>query len=305
MHEAAADAGCPSCGDEGADDVYRIFDKKIVRCRGCRLMRTYPKPTIEELAKVYSENYFTNQDLVNPASEAIYGYCDYMAERLTKQTKYRTILREIDRYLTGARIASRDLVDIGCGFGFFLDSSVDFGFSPSGVEFNAHAIERLQRRYAFPVHKSNGTLSGLVPSGSLACVVMLDTIEHLLDPFTALDDIRAMLLPDGIVAISTMDSTSVTSRLLGARLEDFRRIHEHLFFFDRGTLRSLLERRGFEVLKVASIGHTFEAGHLLSRISASFPMFSPLSNLVNGIRLRHLKISLNPRTKMIMYARKA
>jgi 2-polyprenyl-3-methyl-5-hydroxy-6-metoxy-1,4-benzoquinol methylase len=299
------DRSCLWCGHREADDVYRVFNKKIIRCRSCHLMRTHPRPTVEELQQVYTESYFTNADLTNPASEAIYGYCDYLAERLTKQAKYKTILRNIQSFLSERRIASRNLLDIGCGYGFFLDSSVDFGFIPSGVEFNEHAIERLQRRYAFQVYRSDGSLQGLLPRHSFACVVMLDTIEHLLDPFTTVEQIHDALVPGGIVAISTMDSTSVTSRLLGSRLEDFRRINEHLFFFDRSTLRGLLEQKGFKVLKTSSIGHTFELGHLFSRISASLPVFKPLLGLVNVLGLQSFKISLNPRTKIIMYAVKA
>lgn len=301
---ARADASCGWCGHRGFVDVYRIFDKRITRCTACDLMQTWPMPTVGELESIYTETYFTNPDLTDPGSQAIYGYCDYLAERLNKQVKYKTILRKIRAHLEEGGVASRELLDIGCGYGFFLDSSVDFGFTPSGLEFNGHAIERLRSRYAFAVRQSNGGIEGAYPPESFACIAMLDTIEHLLDPFGALDGIREMLRPKGVVAISTMDSTSLTSRLLGARLEDFRRINEHLYFFDRKTLRAVLEAKGFEVLQIGSIGHTFEAGLLFSRIGSSLPSLRPLASIVRALGLEHLRISFNPRTKMIVYARK-
>jgi SAM-dependent methyltransferase len=295
---------CGWCGHTEFADVYRIFDKKIIRCRACDLMQTSPMPTIGELESIYSETYFANPDLTNPGSQAIYGYCDYLTERLNKQVKYKTILRTIRAHLDAGGVTTRELLDIGCGYGFFLDSSVDFGFTPSGLEFNAHAIAKLRGRYAFTVRQSNGGIEGAFPPESFSCVAMLDTIEHLLDPFGALDSIREMLRPGGVVAISTMDSTSFTSRLLGSRLEDFRRINEHLYFFDRKTIRAILEAKGFEVLQIASIGHTFEAGLLFSRIGTSIPSLRLLATLVRALRLEHLRISFNPRTKMIVYARK-
>jgi 2-polyprenyl-3-methyl-5-hydroxy-6-metoxy-1,4-benzoquinol methylase len=295
---------CAWCQHRNLSDVYYVFSSTIVRCDACSLMQTYPIPTLDALAGVYSERYFSNVELINPHSEAIYGYSDYMAERLTKQAKYRRILQKVQRFLQRGGVASRDLLDIGCGYGFFLDSAVDFGFTPYGVEFNKHAIATLSRRYAFPVfHSETSVAAGFRPN-SFACVAMLDTIEHLLDPFTTLDEIHQLLLPNGIVAVSTMDSTSLVSRLLGARLEDFRRIREHLFFFDRRTMRTILEKKGFEVLDVNSIGHTFELGSLVARIGASFPVLRRLQTVVSAAHADHLKVSLNPRTKMIFYARR-
>jgi 2-polyprenyl-3-methyl-5-hydroxy-6-metoxy-1,4-benzoquinol methylase len=295
---------CAACGHLDMVDVYRVFDRHIIRCTACSFMQTYPRPTLADLEHVYSENYFTNQELVNPSSSAIFGYYDYLAERLNKQAKYKGILEKLCRYIEAGSVDSRDILDVGCGYGFFLDSSVDFGFTPFGLEFNEHAMAQLRRRYAFAVERSEGSIRDAFPGRSFASVVMLDTIEHLVDPFKALADIREKLVPQGMVAISTMDSTSFTSRLLGARLEDFRRINEHLFFFDRRTLRAALERAGFDVLEVRSIGHTFELGVLLGRISASLPILRPAFTLAKALRLEHVNVSLNPLTKMIVYARR-
>jgi 2-polyprenyl-3-methyl-5-hydroxy-6-metoxy-1,4-benzoquinol methylase len=295
---------CAWCGHADLVDVYRIFNKTIIRCRACALMQTYPRASAEELAQLYSTNYYSNEGLVAPGSDNIYGYADYLSERLNKQRKYSGIVRRIERHLVRGGVTSREILDVGCGYGFFLDSAVDFGFEPFGIEFNEHAIDRLKRRYAFTVRQSGESFDGVFPDRTFACIALLDTIEHLVDPFRALDTIHRMLRPNGVVVIATMDSTSVMSRLLGARLEDFRRIREHLYFFDRRTLRSVLERKGFEVLDISSIGHTFELGHLLQRISGSFAIFRPALAAVTALGMAHVNVSLNPRTKMIVYARR-
>ena len=79
---------------------------------------------------------------------------------------------------------------------------------------------------------------------SLDAVVMFDVIEHLRDPFAALDRLRDAVVENGLLVLSTMDSESVVSRLIGSRLEDFRRTREHLFFFSRETLRPNPARAG-------------------------------------------------------------
>ena len=134
---------------------------------------------------------------------------------------------------------------------------------------------------------------------------MFDVIEHLRDPFTALDRLREALVPGGILALSTVDAESWTSRLIGKRLEDFRRTREHLFFFGRDTLREALDRHGFEPLAIRSIGHTFELGFLLDRLALyNAPLFRALHRGLRAVGLASLQIYINPFTKMIAFARR-
>ena len=88
---------------------------------------------------------------------------------------------------------------------------------------------------------------------------MFDVIEHLHNPFGDVQKMYDRLNPGGGIAIATMDSESLMSRLLGTRLEDFRRIREHLYFFSRESLTKVLERAGFQVYAIKSHGHTFES----------------------------------------------
>lgn len=133
---------------------------------------------------------------------------------------------------------------------------------------------------------------------------MFDVIEHLRDPFGALDRIRKALAPRGVLVISTPDAESFVSRLIGKRLEDFRRTREHLFFFGRRTLAQILAEHGFEVIRIRSIGHTFELGFLLDRLALyNRPLFGGLRRIVTSLGLAQTSIYLNPLTKMIAFAR--
>lgn len=295
---------CAWCGGTDSRVAYDFGERAIRKCRGCGLMQTFPRPREEELKAIYTQDYYNNPGLLDARSDKVYGYSDYIAERLTKQVGYRTTLGRIAHHLSSAGVASRDLCDVGCGLGFFLDSAFDYGFSPRGLEFNVDAVRYAKQRYAFPVETYDGSLRSVLPAESLSVVTSFDTIEHLTDPFTFLRESHEVLRPGGLLVISTMDSSSFTSRLLGRRLEDFRRILEHLFFFDRAGLTTMLEKTGFEVVELRSIGHTFELGHLAARVSTSFPMFGPVARLVQHTFLRRMTISIDPRTKMIIYARK-
>src|SRR5262249_29121705 len=136
-------------------------------------------------------------------------------------------------------------------------------------------------------------------------VAMFDVIEHLRDPLGALGRLAATLAPGGLLVLSTMDADSWVSRLVGKRLEDFRRTREHLFFFSRRTLRRILERHGFEVVVMRSIGHAFTLALLLDRLALyNRPVFTTLRRLAIRAGLGSVPLRINPLTKMIAFARR-
>jgi SAM-dependent methyltransferase len=294
---------CPRCKSDEARMHYDLGEASIVACVGCGLLYLHPWPTPEETSSLYGEDYFHNVASLKGDPRAIYGYADYIAERANKQSQYARIAREL-RALLLPREGPPRLLEVGCGYGYFLDEAFEQGFEVTGLEFNRFAVERLRRKYAFPILA--GALEDVeLPPAHFDAVVMFDVIEHLRDPFRALDSLCPALRPGGVLVVSTPDAESVTSRLLGARLEDFRRTREHLFFFGRRTLGEMLREHGFDPITMRSIGHTFELAFLLSRLALyNRALFTTLRRVVVRLGLGGLKLEVNPRTKMIAFARR-
>jgi SAM-dependent methyltransferase len=262
-----------------------------------------PWPSEEETRAVYGASYFQNPYFREGEHDTLFGYTDYAAERLNKQPQYASIAREIRAALPASARSPR-LLEVGCGFGYFLDVAFEADFEVMGLEFNQHAVERLRRKYAFPILAGSLEETHLEPD-SLDAAVMFDVIEHLRDPFAALDRLRDAVVTGGLVVVATMDCESFVSRLIGSRLEDFRRTREHLFFFSRETMTRILRERGFEVVKIRSFGHTFDLALLLDRLALfNRPLFRGLHWLVTRAGLGHLQVYVNPHTKMIVFARR-
>jgi SAM-dependent methyltransferase len=294
---------CAGCGSEQSTVRYDFGAQQIRRCARCRLLYLHPLPSEDETREVYGAAYFRNEQFLAGDGGALFGYADYVAERFNKQPQYARIARRVRALLPPSGAQPR-LLEVGCGFGYFLDVAFEEGFAVSGLEFNPHAVERLRRKYAFPITCGALETAELPPAG-VDAAVMFDVIEHLRDPFTALDRLREALVPSGILVLSTVDAESWTSRLIGKRLEDFRRTREHLFFFGRDTLRAALDRHGFEVLAIRSIGHTFELGFLLDRLALyNAPLFHALHRALRAVGLASLQLYINPLTKMIAFARR-
>lgn len=302
---------CDFCGSAEVAVKYDLQTHKIVKCVGCGLMRLSPMPSTDHTKEVYADlSYFQNPEFYDFKRGNLYGYVDYIAERVNKLREHRPIAEFLLNRKGGAgvgkgteRVRPR-LLDIGCGLGYFLDVAQDVGFDVTGVEFNPGAVRKMREKYAFPVHE--GAVETLaVPAGSFDVVTMFDVIEHLHDPFGTLECMYKLLRPGGMVAISTMDSESIMSRLLGKRLEDFRRTREHLYFFSRKSITKILESRGFSVYKIRSYGHTFELAFLFERmVIINRPIFLSARWLVTKLGMGRWRVSIDPHTKMIVYAQK-
>ena len=297
-------AACPRCKSQGAGVRYDLGSEQILGCDSCGLLYLDPWPTAEETAALYGEDYFQNRACLQGHSSSLYGYSDYIAERANKQRGYARIAGEIRSLLVPAPARRARLLEVGCGYGYFLDEAFEHDFEVTGLEFNRFAVERLRRKYGFPVLE--GALEDVeFEPASFDAVVMFDVIEHLRDPFQALDKLWDALRPGGLLVVSTPDAESVPSRLLGARLEDFRRTREHLFFFGRRTLHDVLDEHGFDRISTRSIGHTFELAFLLDRLALyNRPLFTALRRAAVRLGLGGLQLEVNPHTKMIAFARR-
>ena len=284
--------------------VYDFQESKIIKCLGCDLMYLTPFPTYDDLKEVYNEEYYLNQKFYDLKGNNIYGYTDYIAERFTKQLHYKDVVKKIQGMLPVATSRRHSLLEIGCGLGYFLDVASDFDFDVAGIEFNKYAVEYIRNKFAFDV-KSGELTKNMFEKNSFDVVALFDVIEHLSEAFPTLETIHEVLAPGGVLVLTTMDSGSFMSRVLGKRLEDFRRTREHLLFFTRKTITTVLQKYGFEIIEIRYNPHTFALGMLLQRLTIyNRTIFSSVKYLFDLCKLSNVNIHVNFGTKMIVYARK-
>ena len=296
---------CPFCSQTGPRLKYRFEDCAILRCGGCDLMWLYPRPELEQLHKVYDEGYYQNKEFFRKDGNKLYGYVDYLAERINKQYDYQRVVGRVKSMLPerGSGLdGKRRWLDVGCGLGYLMDVAFDQGFQVHGVEFNRSAIRYIQSKFTYPVEY--GLVQELKFDGTFDVISLFDVIEHMEDPACALRHLRGIVAPPAVCVIQTMDSDSLMSRLIGKRLEDFRRTREHLYFFTRRSITRMLNETGWEVLDIRFVGHTFQIRDLIKRISVYGGWIERLAQaLVHPRWLLEANVYFNPGVKMMVYAR--
>lgn len=237
-----------------------------MRCRRCSLIRLDRFPTPEELAQLYStERYFRNPDFYAGSPERFFGYEDAGAETDLKYLLYARLLRPVVRQ-TFPSPAGRSWLDVGSGLGSLVDFARREGFAAQGIEPNPAALERA--RAAYGDHFLPGWIETVRLERTFDVITLIDVVEHVLDPRACLAWVRQHLAEPGIAIVVTMDCRSLPSRLLGNRLEDFRRIREHIHFFGRANFRMLAEYCGMRAVAIRSWGGYFHGRQLAQRVCA-------------------------------------
>jgi 2-polyprenyl-3-methyl-5-hydroxy-6-metoxy-1,4-benzoquinol methylase len=214
--------------------VFRL-QRLVLRCSVCGLVFS-SRDDLQSTGDAYSEAYFR---------EGVYA--DYLGDRSAIERTASARLAELARLTNG-----RSLLEIGCAAGYFLGIARDSGWDVHGLELSPHMS--LYARTELQLDVATGSIE-MPPSGMtpVDVVALWDTIEHLSHPFRALANIRTLLLPGGVLALSTGDHGSILRRVTGRSWRLFSD-PTHNFFFDETTLRRLLSESGFDIIGLSRRG---------------------------------------------------
>ena len=267
-------------GDAGPDGLIPTTDRfgtalaDIVRCTSCGHRQTEPMPADAVLERAYAD----------AASE------DYVSEEAGQRETARRALTRIEAQLTPAPIPPhnggprhRTLLDLGCWVGFLLAEAGERGWEATGVEPSSFASAYARDRLGLDVRTGDLFATDL-PLRHYDAIVMGDVIEHLPRPGDALDRMAELLRPGGIAWMALPDAGSAVAR--GLRSRWWSVLPPHVQFFTRGSLRTLLESRGWTVLEISSSPKAFSVRYYLERVGGYSPALARL--LVRGARAARL-----------------
>ena len=224
--------GCDLCGDRRVQPLFNPRRKRwgyhVVRCPTCGFLYRNPGIQPARLGELYS----------GP------GYGRFLTGKYSKkrQRRYRLVMDGF--HPTFADGGGRRLLDFGCGAGLFLELAHQRGFDGYGVDLSESSIEAARERPGGQ-HAYFGA-PGDVPeiaAGGFDVITLWSVMAHLPKPIDDLKMLRALLAPDGVLLILTVNANSLRLKASGADWNGFT--PNHLKFFSPKTLRMALEQAGF------------------------------------------------------------
>jgi 2-polyprenyl-3-methyl-5-hydroxy-6-metoxy-1,4-benzoquinol methylase len=282
---------CDYCGSLDHHPLFDGFFPDIVECASCGLIFNAVMPSEEELASIYTEEYYQSKDSLK------YGYTDYRADRSNIVKTSRKRLREIEKLKTGGT-----LLDVGCAFGFFLEVARERGWSVSGVEISQYAAHHAATELQLDVvHDDAETWT--YPERSYDVITMWDLIEHLRDPAGTLRKLSRALKEDGILVLSTPDVESLPARLMKERWLGWQLRNEHLHYFSPATLERMLNAAGLEVVRRTRVGKHVKFDLFVDRLALYGRLAAAVLRRMKRVLPASLSFYVNPLDIICVYAR--
>ena len=211
-------------------------------------------------------------------------YDRYWAARDRPRAEARSRERGVlaARLLCEAGIAGRRVLDAGCGPGWALEELARAGFQAVGADISPAAVEDARSRgLDARVADLSGAPADLARAagGPHDAVLLLEVLEHLLDPLAAMRAAAGLLAPGGLLAVSLPNEISLPSRLrvLAGGLPFGGHDDPHVRHFDRRLARGLFAAAGAEVLAERPVSIFPPAWKLVRAATA------PLVSLAPGV----------------------
>jgi SAM-dependent methyltransferase len=152
----------------------------------------------------------------------------------------RIFWEHIERYRFAKDfVLGKRVLDIACGEGYGASAMAKAGAaSVIGIDVSPEVCEHARQKYGLDARPGNAQAIPL-PDRSIDLVASFETIEHVDDPAAFVGECARVLVPDGMLIVSTPNRPVYTGP--GTK-NPFHRIE-----FDQGEFAELLQRRFVDV----------------------------------------------------------
>jgi SAM-dependent methyltransferase len=245
------DIFCPICSSK--ETVHKFYLKPVTirACRDCGHRFQYPPPSENLLDSIFAGLYNGDLRIIREYFPEWEGFYTGRKEDLNTTRCSEILQRRL--CLAERFIDPGELLDIGCGFGQFLQLARDRGWKIGGVETSPPAAAYVEAELGLEVEKT-------IPDdlSSYRLLTMWDVLEHQSAPREFLEKLSRSARPGAVLAITVPNRNCLLTWLaelfwiisrgrIRTPLGKFYFI-THLQYFSRTGICALLESAGFQIL---------------------------------------------------------
>lgn len=233
---------CLICGQNNLEpkelcvkDYLSNKEFRVEQCPHCRCMRTLV-PTVEQKQNFYGENYYNNST----------GKFAPVLEKIFRLNHARNA-----RYLRTSFPANR-ILEVGCGRGYLLRELKRLGASVHCLE-SADAADWILDNQEVQVTTLSDQQEQLwpFPGNFFQLIIFWHVLEHLPSPAANLQQAYNCLEPGGTLCVSVPNITSLQAKMNQPTWFHLD-VPRHLIHFSQDGLVTLMEKQGFEIVRIAA-----------------------------------------------------
>lgn len=266
---------CPVCQSKKSHPLFQKHQRSYFLCQNCDLKYVFPFPTAQEIRQFYQPDYWRQKSF---RGQKISGYVSYLKEKDSFLTYFQGILAQSERFNLSGRV-----LDVGCGYGFFLEVAQNAGWKIYGLDLSTEPIRQAKKQLGVKtIYNKPLERAGFRPN-YFALVTSFHTIEHMTQPARFLKEAGRVLKPGGLVLLTTPNASGWQSRLMRKSWFSYRH-PDHLLFFNFRNLALLLKKAGFvKIKKLKAPARLYSLSYLLE-ISQCYHRVKLLTKLTKLVK---------------------
>lgn len=240
--KALVEVRCPACQEDRYTLEFKKSGFEYVTCLNCSTLYAKTRLSFDNLKQFYAQSSSTGfwvKEFFMPVAEA----------------RREKIFKPRAEFIAGyfGKDPHWQIGDIGAGFGLFLDELKKlWGLSSyTAIEPSFEQAELCRKLHLKAECSALEELKG--HDNSFDLLTAFELFEHLYDPSVFVASVFRLLKKDGWFFLTTLNGEGFDIKMLW---EDSKAIYPpcHINFFNPGSIKHLLTKEGFEVVKIDTPG---------------------------------------------------
>ncbi len=218
---------CLICSSNNLTILPNFQKDYLVQCISCKFVFCNRIPTNVELLIHYKK--YKRGNLLSPIT----------------LMRYNELLDNFEQFRQ-----TNNILDIGCGDGYFLDAAKNRGWNVYGTEFTDEAIEILDSK---GIKSNQGKLETSNYHNEMFDVITsFEVLEHINNPNEECNSIYKILRKKGLIYVTTPNFNSFSRYFL--KHWNIIEYPEHLSYYTPRTINKLFKINGFFKSKIETTG---------------------------------------------------
>lgn len=233
---------CVLCGNNSSkvvsSKVRDSIKNKVVKCKKCDHVQLNPIPSRKEDAIFYDNN------LQEKNLKQSFSLQDHRKKsRIDTQRRFDLV--------SGICKKTDKILEIGSGYGFFLEEMKKDGFNITGLE-----VSKERRKISKKVTKATildiNLMEKNLEFGKFDVIVFFHVLEHISNSISFLKNLKKLLTKNGKIVIEVPNFDDFQINLNEAyKMWHFQRAHIH--YFTPKTLKKILQKSDFKKITIEGI----------------------------------------------------
>ncbi len=235
---------CPLCRARDSHILFVRNEEQFAECRACHLVFRNPQPTPEENQKYFEAEYYDSLGDLNAD-----------IQKARRNSLFLKVLQECQDYRKSGR-----LLDVGSGYGDFLQMAQDAGWEAWGIE-PSRAMAQGSQKEAAPKILNTTVEATDFPPDYFDIITLWNVVDYLSDPVSTLRKVSRWLSPQGVLILRVPNAAfHAKAYRFYARLSPFLKRMGwrkdpsvfHSVNFSSKPLKQLLLKAGFSGVEIAN-----------------------------------------------------